>query len=1073
MNHKAKIPFYYIKLRHSDAFIANIPLADTKAIQVNSTSKQIITKGKRALEKKVTESFEFDWMLDWPSKDDFHKDKVLLSLPKSKDDISYPVIDMEFEYFYQERGNAYWAFIPALNLEVGTQDFEILKPTISHFLRTALLKNSRFRYAQDILETQWFLASEIERKDIDIAIPNLKTLWEKKQSEKSNILEKIARPASIGATEVFERESYLQQLEKILLTTHSNNTLLLGTPGSGKSAIIKFVAQKLEKKKKNFKIWETTAATLIKELTIGDKGWKTNFQSFVQEVAQKQGKHILFITKFTELFEVGRSVGNNVSLGEYMKTAIQKGQMTVVSELTKNELAQIELKHPGIIQLFNIVRIPDQKNEALTKCVQDTVKNKAAQLGIQLANEGIAEIVSHFKRFSPYEGLPAKPILFFDQLLHDAYALGKKNLDFGYIIEHFCFQTGIPDFILNPKIPFKQEKTKQYFANRIYGQKEAVDTIAGTLPAIKAGLNRMDKPIASFLFAGPTGVGKTELVKALANYIFGSEERMVRFDMSEYSNAYALGKLDGSATDGEGLFAKTIRKEPFSILLFDEIEKAYPKFFDYLLQILGEGRFTNATGQYINFCSTIIIMTSNIGADKFKRINIGYGDQSNQNDIKATFLQAARDTFRPELFNRIDKIVAFAPLTESWMKQIIEREIHLILGRKGILNRNIKLQIAPEIVDYFYHKPIDKRFGAREIKRLLNEHLTIPLAKALNAEDIEEHLIINFFIQENDFIIDIQKDDESTKRLFNKWENSNYAGMISKQRRAMVNLLDSFNITELKHELKHLKKHQPFDKKIFIISDLIKRLEESKNDIHQIEDEVDAAFLKREWFDKHTIIDKYQQWQKIQFQLIHEIIAFIDPSLNESRMIIWGDMPVDILPYIIEHLYENNLSVIASYSILTAKNNQNIIQDKNVKATVEKLKLSDKFSLQVINEHHPSDIKKLHKDTQGIILHIKGNLAYWYASIFSKLIEWRINPQVKYFYQIQNLKINDVPRWPVKLKFSDREKSELKANLIIQSNDRKNDIVLEKPDIEVNLNDWLTEESKASIEQKIEAFFNF
>ena len=291
----------------------------------------------------------------------------------------------------------------------------------------------------------------------------------------------------------------------------------------------------------------------------------------------------------------------------------------------------------------------------------------------KIENEAIKETIRLNRRFTPYAGFPGKPIRFLESmLLNDKSKYGKINSS--KVISSFCEETGMPQFMVDPEISMNVDEIRERFNKHVYGQERAVDWISNLLASIKTALTRTGKPIASLLFVGPTGVGKTEMAKALAEFMFGSEEKMVRFDMSEFSDHWSILRLTGESFFKDGLLTSAVRREPFSVLLFDEIEKAHHDFYDLLLQILGEGRLTDSGGKLVNFCSTIIIMTSNVGAKNLQNSPIGLQKNDQVESISELFLEAARKHFRPELFNRIDQIIPFKPLSKEVVRSVVGRE---------------------------------------------------------------------------------------------------------------------------------------------------------------------------------------------------------------------------------------------------------------------------------------------------------------------------------------------------------------------------------------------------------------
>ncbi len=259
------------------------------------------------------------------------------------------------------------------------------------------------------------------------------------------------------------------------------------------------------------------------------------------------------------------------------------------------------------------------------------------------------------------------------------------------------------------------------------------------LATVKASLTRPNRPIASLLFIGPTGVGKTEMAKALAEYFFSDRARLTRFDMSEFAGPAAVERLIGTSHGNEGLLTAKVREQPFSVILFDEFEKVHPAFLDLLLQVLGEGRLTDAAGRLADFSNTIVIMTSNLGTASFGRGNFGLNrttgpsGPTGQPDAERHFTDEVRDFVRPELFNRIDRIVPFLPLERDVIEQIARREIELVAQRDGVKLRGMTLRLSAEVLTHLAKSGYDIRYGARPLKRAVERELLAPLADAVNA----------------------------------------------------------------------------------------------------------------------------------------------------------------------------------------------------------------------------------------------------------------------------------------------------------------------------------------------------
>ncbi|MDQ5883079.1 MAG: ATP-dependent Clp protease ATP-binding subunit ClpB [Patescibacteria group bacterium] len=307
--------------------------------------------------------------------------------------------------------------------------------------------------------------------------------------------------------------------------------------------------------------------------------------------------------------------------------------------------------------------------------------------------------------------------------------------------------TGIPVAEMLEDESKKLARMESVLSQRVVGQEEAIKAISRAIRRARAGLSEEDRPIGSFMFLGPTGVGKTELARALAEFMFSDEKAMIRIDMSEYMEKYAVSRLIGSPPgyvgyEEGGQLTEIVKHRPYSLILFDEIEKAHPDVFNILLQILDNGRLTDGKGTVVNFKNTIIIMTSNLGGEYVQEMaGLGFrvakeNELQNQKDtLKTKILEALRDHFRPEFLNRIDEIIIFNPLTPHDIEKIVDLQLKRVEQR--LLNKNIKLEVTQEARQYLAQKGYDPNFGARPLKRLIEREILDPLAEKIIANEIK------------------------------------------------------------------------------------------------------------------------------------------------------------------------------------------------------------------------------------------------------------------------------------------------------------------------------------------------
>lgn len=323
--------------------------------------------------------------------------------------------------------------------------------------------------------------------------------------------------------------------------------------------------------------------------------------------------------------------------------------------------------------------------------------------------------------------------------------------------------TGIPVSRMLEEEAEKLSRMEEFLKRRVVGQEEAVTKISDTIKRSRAGISDPNRPIGSFIFLGPTGVGKTELTKALAEFMFDDEKALIRVDMSELMEKHAISKLIGSPPGYVGFeegspFAESIRHRPYSVVLFDEIEKAHPEVFNILLQILDNGRLTDAKGRVVNFKNTVIIMTSNIGAqyiDKMQSIGFSRGEKDDYNDVKEKVLTTLKDHFRPEFLNRLDDIIIFDVLSKGAIKEIVKIQIEMIKER--LRDKEIELSVSDSVIDLLAKEGYNPQYGARPLKRMIQEKILNPVASMMIGNKVLSGGYILVDVEKGQFIFDVRK----------------------------------------------------------------------------------------------------------------------------------------------------------------------------------------------------------------------------------------------------------------------------------------------------------------------------
>lgn len=802
MAHKLIVPFQAFSVTFESGQKILIPINDKDAWRLDPELPALVDVYAKFFQQKVLNKGDYLVTLDEFRGGEMEQSVLDVQFNPSRDGYSFPMFQVHFDFFYEEKERGFWGIIPTLGLESFGADLETLKDRLGEVIKFEFARNRRLAVVQQIVAVLWFREAKLETTKMELRFPNLKELDQIDEERPERLLPKLAIPLKVKKQETFGRQSEIDQVLGVLKNEFNKNLLLVGPSGVGKTALIWEVARENRRNRVKGTIWETTASTLIKELS-QDTGWQDNIEFLVEEL--KKTNDFLFIRNLMELFEVGKYEGNAVSIADYLKPAIARGDLNIISECTEEELAQIELKSPNYLSSFQIIHIA-QPDQNLKQIIVKKVKQIAAFQKMGITDDAIEEVLRLNKRFSPYAGMPGKPIRFLENMLiNQKQDSGKKlQINRQQIIEYFCEDSGIPRFMIDPQIIMDADLVKSNFNKQLYGQEQAIDQVVDVLTHVKTALTRTEKPIASFLFVGPTGVGKTELAKMLAEFMFGDRQRISRFDMSEYATSYDIIRLVGIGDRMDGLLTSAVRRNPFSVILFDEIEKAHPNFYDLLLQILGEGRLTDGQGKLVNFCSSIIIMTSNIGANAFQATPLGI-QLKNKTDQTTQHLEhfesAVQKFFRPEFFNRIDRVIPFHSLNAEVIRSVVLREIHLMRQREGLKFRDVDLFIEDNVYQFLVEAGYNPKYGARQMQRTLRKTLLIPLAKALNLEEYDDQLIVRLSVKEEEIHVEVNVNPLGFDLLIEELEKFTNTNLVSSYRRQCKKMQEQHFFTQFLSEL--------------------------------------------------------------------------------------------------------------------------------------------------------------------------------------------------------------------------------------------------------------------------------
>ena len=562
--------------------------------------------------------------------------------------------------------------------------------------------------------------------------------------------------------QAFRREALVEQL-LTMLENEGSAILLVGPSGVGKTAIIHEVIRRLAAENKPIQertdVWEVDGNRLISGMSLVG-AWEQRCHDMVHELSARED--ILYVDDLPALVFTGRSAHSDTNVAEYLEPHLSRSEFRIIGECTPERLEATREEAPGFFSRFRVIQVPELSERDTLLVLVHAMRLAEAVEDVVISPEILEAVLALTRRFLVHSCYPGKAITLLRRLIGDSFAAeGERNIDeFGRrvisrkdLISFFARQTGLPDFVLWEQGARSFFEVRKYFERRIVAQEAAVDAVSDVVAVLQKGLNDPERPLSTLLFVGPTGVGKTETAKALAQYLFGRSERLLRFDMSEFMEPWSVTRLFGDRHQPDGELTRKIQQQPFSVVLFDEIEKAHPSVFDTLLQVLGEGRLTNAAGRTVDFCNTVVIMTSNLGVKEANH-HLGFSSPD-QAQHDAHFKKAAEGFFRPEFFNRIDRIVPFRSLGREAIAPLVRRLLQEVLGRRGLRHSSVLVQVDPDLVELLIEQGFEPRYGARSMKRLLEQRLTVPLARHLVSTPLGKSTLIFLFRYGNEIGMEI------------------------------------------------------------------------------------------------------------------------------------------------------------------------------------------------------------------------------------------------------------------------------------------------------------------------------
>ncbi len=625
---------------------------------------------------------------------------------------------------------------------------------------------------------------------------------------------------------VIGREEEIKRVMQILNRRTKNNPVIIGEPGVGKTAIVEGLAQKIAQGDvpENLK-GKRVLALDIAAMVAGSKfrgEFEERMKAVLDEIKQAQGEVIVFIDEIHQVVGAGSAEGSAIDASTMLKPALARGELRCIGATTLDDYRKYIESDPALERRFSPVLVEEPTVEETIEILKGLRPRYEAHHKVKITDEALEAAAKLSSRYISGRFLPDKAIDLMDEAaskhvieaqslpqhirqkreeierlkreeeaaasqgdyeraanlkaqrlrLEQEFAQEREEwarqhhidlvVDARDIAELVAEATGIPVGRLMEGEQEKLVHMEERLHQRIVDQEEAVRAVANAIRRARAGLKDPRRPIGSFIFLGPTGVGKTELARALAEFLFDDEEAMVRIDMSEYQEQHTVSRLIGAPPgyvgyEEGGQLTEAVRRRPYSVVLFDEIEKAHPDVFNLLLQVLEDGRLTDGHGRTVDFRNTIIIMTSNLGTAELQRPPVGFlahakPSQSERERLRESVERALRQAFRPELLNRIDEIIIFDPLTEDDLKKIVELMLKDL--RERLSERGLGLELTEEAKAALVREGYDPQFGARPLRRTIERRIANPLSLKILAGEFQEGDTVLVDYREGEYVFE-------------------------------------------------------------------------------------------------------------------------------------------------------------------------------------------------------------------------------------------------------------------------------------------------------------------------------
>ncbi|KKP88456.1 MAG: clp protease ATP binding subunit [Berkelbacteria bacterium GW2011_GWA2_35_9] len=536
----------------------------------------------------------------------------------------------------------------------------------------------------------------------------------------------------------YAHQKNIDEIERILSRTGNKNVILIGHDGVGKkTSVLGFSRRVLLGKTLSplvhKKVIEIDLSTVLAGNDSGEKLIKA-----INE-AVSAGNIILYFESIERLFDRENAVGA-INAAPALLSAFRSNSIQIIATTTPASWTKIVNSDPGINEVFETIEINEPNQLEVIKILTDIAPRIESSANVIFSYQAIKSIYDAATRYLASESFPQKGIKLIDEIATEANRQKIRRIDENFVNQILSDKFSAPVGKVEGDEAEKLLQIEDLIHQRVVNQKKAISAIANALKRSRSGLSNPNKPIGSFLFLGPTGVGKTETAKALAEFYYNSEKNMLRFDMSEFQTVSSLAQIIGNPDTGEGgRLTNAVREKPYSLVLFDEIEKAHPNLLNLFLQILDEGFITDALNQKINFANTIIIGTSNAGANLIRQTINQQSTNLDMEELSKNLVEYLQDReiFRPEFINRFDSVVAFRPLNHEELIQVTD--ILIAKLNQNLQSKFINIKLTEEARKLVAQIGFDPKFGARALQRAIQDTVSNIVADAILKGQAQPH----------------------------------------------------------------------------------------------------------------------------------------------------------------------------------------------------------------------------------------------------------------------------------------------------------------------------------------------